>query len=441
MAGTAQQTFNQAEDALRAGRYAEALTGYMQAVAAVPSFWRARFRIGDALLSSKAKTRALEVYKDCAWYAMKAGLPLEALLAIKMASFIDPAFHDGIEILADLYSAESDRVAEGAEPKPPKLDTQVGPPERMTGEALLAHAEKVATDFSMLGEGAAAVPPIPLFSFLDEASFGVVLASLQLRRFVKGQVIVQEGKPGDSFFTIVSGTVGVTRQLPNEQGVMRAVQLARLHHGAVFGEMALISNAPRTATVTAEEDCDVLELKRAALEEHAHRMKSVTRALHDFTNERLLTNLLATSPIFKPFPKSVRAEIIKKFKDFPVDAGDELIEEGEQGQGLFMIMKGEVEVSKKGDDGHRVRLAMLKEGDVFGEIALLQDSPTTATCKAATAGQLLLLPKGDFKATITRHPELKAGLSKLTAERIQKTKSMMAPEELMVVEDDDLVLL
>ncbi len=441
MAGTALSTFNQAEDALRAGKYAEALTGYMQAIAAVPAYFRARFRVGDALLSSKAKNRALEVYKSCAWYAMKAGLPLEALLAIKMASLIDPAFHDGIAILADLYSADSERVAEGAELKAPRLDTQVGPPERMSGEQLLEHAQKVATDFSMLGQEVGKVPPIPLFSFLDEESFAVVLASLQLRRFVKGQVIVQESKPGDSFFIIVNGTVGVTRQLPNEQGVMRAVQLARLHHGAVFGEMALISSAPRTATVTAEEDCDVLELKRAALQEHAHRLASVTRALHDFTNERFLSNLLATSPIFKPFPKSVRGEIIRKFKDFPVDAGDELIAEGEPGQGLFMIMKGEVEVSKKDGDGHHVRLAMLKEGDVFGEIALLQDTPTTATCKAATAGQLLLLPKGDFKATITRHPELKDGLSKLTAERLEKTKSMMSPDELMVVEDDDLVMI
>src|SRR6185295_19061747 len=109
-------------------------------------------------------------------------------------------------------------------------------------------------------------------------------------RFVTGQAIVEEGKPRDSFLIIVSGRVNVTRQLP------KPVVLAHLHDGAVFGEMALISNAPRAATVTADEDCDVLELKRAALQEHAHRLASVTRALHDFTNERFLTNLLATSP-------------------------------------------------------------------------------------------------------------------------------------------------
>lgn len=435
MAETAQQIWKKAEDALRAGKYADALIGYMQVISAVPAFWRARFRVGDALLSSKAKGPALAVYKECAWYAMKAGYPLDALLAIKMASFIDPAFHDGIEILAELYSAGSERISADAQHAVVRLDKPVGTPELATGDALLARAQAVACDFNALGKPADKVPPIPLFSFLDEDSFGVVLASLQLRRFVKGQAIVEEGKPGDSFFIIVSGRVSVTRQQP------KPVVLAHLHDGAVFGEMALISNAPRAATVTADEDCDVLELKRAALQEHAHRLASVTRALHDFTNARFLTNLLATSPIFKPFPKSVRGEILKKFKDFPADAGDELIVEGEQGQGLFMIMKGEVEVSKQSDDTHVIRLAMLKEGDVFGEIALLQDTPTTATCKAATACQLLLLPKQDFKATMVRHPELKDVLAKLTAERLQKTQAMLNPDELMVVEDDDLVML
>lgn len=438
MAETAQSLFHKAEDALRAAKYPEALNAYIKVVEAAPRFWRARFRIGDTLLNLKAKERALEVYKGCALHAMQAGYPLESLVAIKMASYIDPSFHNGIATLAQLYGAGSARVQEGAEQPDAEVNAAITDDEQITGDELVTYAQQVACDFSAIDDYSGNIPPIPLFSSMDPDAFLAVLASLQLRRYVKGQAIVEEGKPGDSFFIVVSGTVVVSRLAGSPP---KQVQVARLHHGAVFGEMALISRAPRTATVTAEEDCDVLELKRSALEQHAAKIDSVTRALHAFTHDRFLANLTATSAVFKPFPRAIRDEIIRKFKDFPVNVGDELIAEGDEGQGLFLIMKGEIEVAKKGDDGHRIRLATLKEGDVFGEISLIQNAPTTATCAAMSDGQLLFLPKTDFVATMARHPEMKSELSKITAERVQKTHAMLNPEEVMLVEDDDLVML
>ena len=107
-----------------------------------------------------------------------------------------------------------------------------------------------------------------------------------------------------------------------------------------------------------------------------------------------------------------------------------------------MILKGAVEVTKV-DGGQKISLAKLKEGDVFGEISLIQDSPTTATCTAVTRGELLFLPKRDFKAMMARHPELKDELSKITADRIHKTKQMLEPadDEYELIEDDDLIML
>ena len=78
---------------------------------------------------------------------------------------------------------------------------------------------------------------------------------------------------------------------------------------------------------------------------------------------------------------------------------------------------------------------------MFGEIALIQETPTTATCTAQTRGELLFLPKKDFAGVIARHPELRDELSKITAERIQRTKQMLEPEEYELIEDDDLIML
>ena len=436
--GTAQTNFLQAENDLRAGKYEAALAGYLAVMRGVPTFVRARFRIADTLLNVKARAEALAVYKAVAWHSIKSGQPLSALVAIKMAVALDPKETDAIEILAQLYSKDSDRVGQASEggERIVLTDSDIaGPVASLAGGVLVATAAREAADVEGIAQYPQLLPAIPLFSYLDEDAFIAVLAGLQLRRFVKGNVVIQEGQPGDSFFLLAEGDVDVGRNIGG-----KAVSMARLHPGAVFGEMALISKAPRTATVTADADSDLLELKRAALEDQATRLASVTQALKDFTHERFLTNLTGTSPIFKPFPRNIRTEIVKKFQEFPVDPGDELINEGEEGQGLFLVLKGAVEVSKKTADGGRLVLAQLKEGDVFGEISLLQETPTTASCKAVARGDLLFLPKREFIGTLARHPEMRAELSKITAERLQKNKEMLEPGDYELIEEDDLIM-
>ncbi|HET6346944.1 MAG TPA: cyclic nucleotide-binding domain-containing protein, partial [Myxococcota bacterium] len=340
MADSALDVFQAAEALLRAAKYPEALGAYLRVVRGVPAFWRARFRIADTLLNLKAPRPALEIYKALAWQAVKAGQPLQGLVAIKMATALDPSQREAIDIIAQLYNHGSDRVDIGLESLPRRLlkkGDEAGELGDLTGDALVATAAQEAADTQAMGALPAKLPPLPLFSFLDEDAFVAVLQSIGLKRFVQGNKIITEGQPGEAFYVLADGNVEVTRQAGT-----KTAQLARLGAGSVFGEMALISDAPRTATVTAMEDCEALELKRAALTEQAHKLASITQALKSFTHERFLTNLTATSPVFKPFPRSIRVEIVKKFRDFPVDAGDELITEGEAGQGLFLVMKGEV---------------------------------------------------------------------------------------------------
>ena len=439
MGDSARAIFQQAEQHLATGLYQEAVGEYLRVIRGVPEFFRARFRVADALLNLRARQPALAIYNALAWHAIKAGQPLLGLVAIKMAAAIDASATDAVEILAQLYSKDSDRVGQTSDAPSPRQLQEADPAGSLDGlsdDALIATAAREAANTDAIANYPAVLPAIPLFSFLEEDAFVTVLEGLRLRRFVRGNVVIQEGAPGDSFFILSEGSVDVTRQM---QG--RPANLARLRAGAVFGEMALISKAPRTATVTANCDSDMLELKRASLEDQAHKLASVTRALKDFTHERFLANLTSTSPLFKPFPRSMRTQIIKKFKDFPVDPGDELIAEGEEGQGLFLILKGTVEVTKRDESGQQLNLAQLKEGDVFGEISLVQETPTTATVTSRTRGELLFLPKNDFKSETARHPELFEELKKLTSERMQKNKQMMDPETYELIEDDDLIML
>lgn len=434
------EAFNLAEDKLRAGAFEDALTHYLMVVRAVPDHWRSRFRIADTLLNLNAAHHAFEIYKALAWHAIKAGHPLWGLVAIKMAAAMDQSQGELVHIVADLYSRDSPRIDRSLAKAPRRTLRKTDPVGEVgfaTGERLIAEAAQAAATTDGMGAYPQKLPAIPLFSYLSTDAFGRVLEGLQLKRFVKDQNVITEGEQGASFFILAEGDVAVTRKTG-----ARVLNLARLSYGAVFGEMALIKDAPRTATVTALNDCDLLELSRGFLEKQGTSLVSVTQALNDFTHERFLANLTATSAIFKPFPRSIRSEIIKRFVQMKADPGEVIIREGDDGKGLYLVLKGQVDVLKW-SEGTEKNLATLKEGDVMGEISLLQASPTTASCRAKTKCELLFLERKVFNSLMARHPELKAELSKITADRIQKTKEALNPEadDFMLIEDDDVIML
>ncbi len=78
---------------------------------------------------------------------------------------------------------------------------------------------------------------------------------------------------------------------------------------------------------------------------------AVAEALHGFTRERLLGNLMATSPLFKPFKRMQQRDLLRRFTSHDVAPGTVVINEGEEGRGLFVVLSGELDVSRRAADG------------------------------------------------------------------------------------------
>jgi len=104
---------------------------------------------------------------------------------------------------------------------------------------------------------------IPFFAGLDAAALERVAATTRIRRFRRGEVIFHAGDPGVSLFMIVSGEVKIA--LPAESG--KEAILATLQAGDVFGELALLDGAPRSATATALVATESVMLPRDRLRE------------------------------------------------------------------------------------------------------------------------------------------------------------------------------
>ncbi|MBE7249093.1 MAG: cyclic nucleotide-binding domain-containing protein, partial [Actinomycetospora chiangmaiensis] len=124
-------------------------------------------------------------------------------------------------------------------------------------------------------------PLIPFLAGLDAPAIEAVRARMQPLAVPAGKTLFEQGAPGDALYTLVSGAIGVSAHDHNGT----RTRIARLRPPETFGEMALLSDAPRAATVMALRDSHLLQLTREAFEaviaEHPHTLLYFARMLAD----------------------------------------------------------------------------------------------------------------------------------------------------------------
>jgi CRP-like cAMP-binding protein len=393
-----------------------ALRLYDAIVAAAPLDYDARIRVADCALAL-GDARAANVYRAVSWYCLRAGHPLAALVCARVleAHGADPS--DVLASLVVTYGSESEllgkvaaRVALPALALPIEVpDVRIAPQGDATTPAL-ARAEHATDAFKDFPD---ALHPIPLLSSLSEAAFKRVLGTLLLRRLPVGASAIREGEPGNSFFFVAGGELSVFAT----DGLGRQTELARLGENAVFGEMALLSAQPRSASVSCLTEVDMFEVGRQSLATLADELGPVAEALHGFTRERLLGNLMATSALFRPFNRMQQRDLLRRFTSHDVAPGTIVIQEGEEGRGLFVVLSGELEVSRRASDGMTVPLGTLRTGEVFGEISILRNARTTATVVAPRQATVLFLAREYVTRIVAGVPEIKSYLENLAEGR------------------------
>ncbi len=409
------------------GQYLPALRLYDAIVATAPLDFDARIRVADCALALGINAGAETVYRAAGWFCLKAGHPLPALVCARV---LEARGGDASDLLASLvvsYGSESEMLG--------KVATRVAlPPESLPVSVpdvrLPAPADAVQT---AIGRAAAdtytefpeAIHPIPLLSSLSEAALKRVLGTLTLRRLPAGAFVIREGEPGNSFYFVASGRLRVFAT----DGLGRQTDLADLGENAVFGEMALLSAQPRTASVGCVTEVDLFEVGRQSLTSLADEISVVAEALHGFTRDRLLGNLMATSPLFKPFNRMQQRDLLRRFTSHDVSPGTVVINEGEEGRGLFVVLTGELDVARRASDGSSVPLGQLKTGDVFGEMALLKNSRTTAMVTAQRPATVLFLAREYVSRIVGAVPEIRSYLEALAEDREIDNQLVMGEDE------------
>ena len=234
---------------------------------------------------------------------------------------------------------------------------------------------------------------VPLFAGLQESELEPVAAAFRPRQAPAGRNVVRQGAAGDEFFLIRSGTAEVIKREPG--GVRRTV--ARLGEGDVFGELALLHDQPRNATVRAVTPLQLLVLGRADFDRLVReRFALIDRLKPALARQRLL----AAMPLFAGLQPGELDALAARLEEQELPAGALVVRQGEPGDRFYLVREGDLVVSVTNEQRQPQPIARLGPGEYFGEIALLRDQPRSATVATLTPTRLFVLRKDDFDALL-----------------------------------------
>jgi CRP-like cAMP-binding protein len=445
MSTTLGEAREEARRLFRTGDYARALRAYEQILGAVPLDNQVRFKIADVLAKVGLADEAAEVYRTIALHDLRTGHPLPAIVACEALEALGRPADDLLATLAGAYSSGSPhlgRFAVRQAPVPP--ETRIEAPELLGTEPFDAVADRArqrALDLSAFTEIQQQFHPLPFLSDLGRDAFLAVLRSLAVRRLDDGAVITRQGEPGTALYLVAAGEVRVV--VADAGGQER--EIARLFESSLFGEMALITDQPRTASVVVVGEADIIEVSREALSRVTAQIPALKEVLDRFTRERLIKNLMQTSPLFTPFTKAQQSDLLRRFEGHDVEPGTEVIREGEPGQGLFVVLSGQLEVVAGAGRAEAVPLARLGTGDICGEMSLLANQPTSATVRALTRATVLFLAREYVERLTAAIPEVRDYFRSVAARRAQdnslRLRGHSLPEDATELDASDVLLL
>ncbi|XP_070843194.1 cGMP-dependent protein kinase 2 [Chaetodon trifascialis] len=226
-------------------------------------------------------------------------------------------------------------------------------------------------------------------SRLDDEQTAMMVDLLVVSDFKPGEDVIKEGSEGDSMYIVAAGELRVTQA---------GRDLRTLTTGDVFGELAILYNCKRTATVKAKTAVHLWCMERQTYRTIiANKSKKKREQLMGF---------LKTSRTLKDLNDVQLSKIIDSMEEVKYQDKEVIVREGAEAHTFYIILKGEVLVTKN-VNGHQKQIRRMGKGEHFGEQALIREVLRTATCSADGPVTCFSIDKEVFEETIPiEHLEL-----------------------------------
>ncbi|KAG2184313.1 hypothetical protein INT44_009328 [Umbelopsis vinacea] len=220
-----------------------------------------------------------------------------------------------------------------------------------------------------------------LFKNFDEEQYQDVVNAMEEKRVPANTTVIEQGAVGDFFYIVESGSLDCFISKDNAT----PHKVTEYSAGGSFGELALMYNAPRAATLITTSESVLWALDRVTF--RSILMENTSR------KRRMYESFLEEVPLLRSLEPYERHKIADALESVYFDDGEEVVKEGDVGDTFYMVESGQAIAYKNGPDGAKQQVYRYEKGGYFGELALLNDSPRAATVvavgrlKCATLGK------------------------------------------------------
>merc|ERR1719320_1195718 len=217
-----------------------------------------------------------------------------------------------------------------------------------------------------------------LFNGLDEDQRRAIIDQMYIMDAKKGTSVINQGDKGNEFYVIKEGSFEI---------FVKKTKVAHFKKGQVFGELALIFDSPRAATVIAAEDSKLFAVHRLAFRTALKNtvMEQTSR------NQRFLRSIKEFSELTDEEIRLIDNSLVK----LNFQQGEVILKQNEEGDRFYLIISGACEWTKILPSG-KYESGELSMGDYFGERALIKAEKRAATIIAKSTVKTLTLNKYDF---------------------------------------------
>jgi CRP-like cAMP-binding protein len=245
---------------------------------------------------------------------------------------------------------------------------------------------------------------VEILKALNDHQLTVLADAVSLITYAPNDTIIKKGDVGNIFFMIKTGSVLCTE-------LSGSAKSQKLGAGDYFGERSLMTDEPRAATVVAETACTVMALDRQDFEAILGDMKGLLES-------NLNLRILGSVPILSKLADAELQAVADLMHCESYKSGTKIIREGDPGKAFYIIQSGEC-LAKTGEKV----LRKLHDGDVFGEMALLNDEPRVCDVIADGDVRVYELDKAAFNRILGSLKDImKRTVSKRTKQNAKAAK-------------------
>ena len=271
---------------------------------------------------------------------------------------------------------------------------------------------------SIMGEGmVTCLKKIKFFDTIDGWKLELLANLFQYEVHQEGDVVFEEGDKERDLYVISQGSVAVTRNRGKDDSEVKEtkseskaagddrVHVTDLKSGDFFGELALVMDMPRSAAITCKEKCLLLKLSEKGFKNFLSIVPSFKETFQEIGKARTTQVFKKMKiPFFDAIPDNRMHELAQISTIKTYSPGDVVFSENDVGNSFYVNISGVLTVLKANEEGEAVAVGKILSGSYFGEIALVTNSPRTATIKCKTKCVLLSITKDNFEQFFQEDP-------------------------------------